>query len=58
MTGIETLATLLSLAAGGWAAWSLPRWTGEGYRHQSGPESGDWTADGLPSRPFGDLRSV
>ena len=58
MTLLETLLSLLPLAVGGWAVWSLPRWTGEAYRHPAGPESADWTADGLPSRPFGDLRHV
>jgi hypothetical protein len=57
MTIIEIAITALPFAAGAWAAWALPRWAGEG-RSTATPETSDWTYEGLPSRPYRDLRRV
>lgn len=56
-TVMETLVLLLPLAGGVWAAWSLPRWAGEG-RLPAGERDAGWGTADLPSRPFSDLRHV
>jgi hypothetical protein len=55
---IDAIVTAIPFAAGAWAAWYLPRWAGEGYRRPSGPETEDWSAGDLPSRPYRDLTRV
>jgi hypothetical protein len=60
MNIFELLVTATPFAAGAWAAWALPRWAGErpaGRRPES-PETPDWTADDLPSRPYRDLSRI
>ena len=58
MNIIEIAVTLLPFAAGGWAAWALPRWAGEGTARAGSGEEQDWSHEGLPSRPYRDLRRV
>ena len=58
MNSLEILLTALPFVAGGWAAWALPRWAGEGRTRSTSPASQDWSVDGLPSRPYRDLDRV
>jgi hypothetical protein len=58
MEFIDAIVTVIPLAAGAWAAWKLPHWTGEGYRRPTGPETADWSAGSLPSRSYRDLTRV
>jgi hypothetical protein len=58
MNLIDILVTAVPFAAGGWAAWYLPRWAGERTPRARGPERDDWSVGGLPSRPYRDLSHV
>lgn len=56
MNTLEALVMILPIAAGGWAAWALPRWAGE---HRTGEKPGtDWGSPTVPSQPYADLRRV
>lgn len=56
MSFFDAVIILLPLAAGGWASWWVPRWAGQHPRSPARPD--EWTADGLPSRPYRDLHRL
>lgn len=57
-TLVDIVVTAVPFTIGGWAAWYLPRWAGEGRSSTSAVEPEDWTPATPPSRPYRDLRRV